>query len=180
VTRGARDPSRSAYRRIEVATRRERSAAKKTAGKKKAGAKKAGTKKAGKKKAGRKKAGRKKSPERDTSPAGTPRPSRQRDGHRDEQRANHPATIARTYPTQIGAVTHYYATAGAAVVELNTGELHRGDAIHVRGHTTDFYARVEEIKVDDAVVEAARTGQTIGIVVPHAVREGDGVYLLSD
>ncbi|MBW2724111.1 MAG: hypothetical protein JRE71_06950, partial [Deltaproteobacteria bacterium] len=95
-------------------------------------------------------------------------------------RAKHPAAIAKLYPERIGTVLHYYAQAGGAVVQLERGEVQLGDAVHFRGHTTDFYERVEELKLDDRTVEIARAGQTVGFRVSRTVRENDGVYLLSE
>lgn len=95
-------------------------------------------------------------------------------------RASHPATIARLYPERIGTVLHYYAQARGAIVQLERGEVHLGDAVHIRGHTTDFYHRIEELKIDDRPVEVARCGQTVGIRVSRTVRENDGFFLLSE
>lgn len=95
-------------------------------------------------------------------------------------RASHPATIARLYPERIGTVLHYYAQARGAIVQLERGEVHLGDAVHIRGHTTDFYDRIEELKIDDRPVEVARCGQTVGIRVSRTVRENDGFFLLSE
>ncbi len=94
--------------------------------------------------------------------------------------ASHPATIARLYPERIGTVLHYYAQARGAIVQLERGEVHVGDAVHIRGHTTDFYDRIEELKIDDRPVEIARCGQTVGIRVSRTVRENDGLFLLSE
>jgi hypothetical protein len=94
-------------------------------------------------------------------------------------RGPHPAAIASLFPERIGTVLHYYAQAGGAVVQLERGQLRLGDAIHIRGHTTDFYERIEELKLDDRGVELARSGQIVGIRVSRTVREKDGVFLLS-
>ena len=97
-----------------------------------------------------------------------------------DSRALHPASVARLYPERIGTVTHYFAKSQAAIVRLDRGELQVGDAVHIRGHTTDFYERIEELKVDDRAVTAARAGQTVGIRLARTVRENDGVFLLSE
>ena len=159
-------------------------AAKKSAKRKKKTSAKGLKKKAGKKKAARKKsprkakaarrknsAGRKKSETRSPQSVRTPAPA---------PRAPHAATVARLYPQRIGTVSHYYASAEAAIVRIERGALQVGDAVHFRGHTTDFYERIEELKLDDHSVEAARAGQTVGIRLARAVRENDGVYLLSE
>jgi len=76
----------------------------------------------------------------------------------------------------IGKVTHYYNHAGAAVIELEHGNLHVGDTIHIKGHTTDFDQVVDSIQVNGQNIEAAEQGQTIGIRVRDVVREHDMVY----
>jgi putative protease len=47
--------------------------------------------------------------------------------------------------------------------------------VHFRGHTTDFYQRVDHMEVDHAAVQAARAGQVIGLQVSQRVRENDVV-----
>lgn len=54
-----------------------------------------------------------------------------------------------------------------------------GDTIHVRGHTTDYYQRVDRIEVDHRAVEVARPGQSVGVHVTQRVREGDAVWKVS-
>jgi len=95
-------------------------------------------------------------------------------------RARHAASVTRLYPERIGTVTHYFAQSQAAIVRLDRGVLQVGDAVHIRGHTTDFYERIEELKIDDRTVTTARAGQTIGIRLARTVRENDGVFLLSE
>ncbi len=67
----------------------------------------------------------------------------------------------------------------AAVVQIQENELHVGDMLHFRGHTTDFHERVEHIEVDHTAVESARAGQTVGVQVSQRVREHDEVYRLT-
>jgi len=40
--------------------------------------------------------------------------------------------------TKIGTVTHYFNHLHVAGVTITDGELHMGDTIHVKGHTSDF------------------------------------------
>ena len=61
---------------------------------------------------------------------------------------------------------------------IEHGELRVGDTVHIRGHTTDFYQRVERIELEHAQVEVARAGHHIGLQVHQRVREGDVVFRL--
>jgi putative protease len=49
----------------------------------------------------------------------------------------------------------------------------------VRGHTTDYYQRIDRIEVDHKAVETARAGQSVGVHVAQRVREGDVVWKVS-
>ena len=60
-------------------------------------------------------------------------------------------------------MTHYYPHVNAGVVHVEVGELRVGDTIHVRGHTTDYYQRVDRLELDHQPVEVARVGQSVGI-----------------
>jgi translation elongation factor EF-1alpha len=75
--------------------------------------------------------------------------------------------------------SHYYGHVDAGIVKIESGELRVGDTVHIRGHTTDFYQRVERIEVDHAPVEVARPGQAVGLHVAQRVREGDEVLRVS-
>jgi putative protease len=64
-------------------------------------------------------------------------------------------------------------------VLIEHGQLRIGDTVHVRGHTTDFYQRVDRIELEHAQVEVARAGDHIGLQVSQRVREGDVVFRLA-
>lgn len=78
--------------------------------------------------------------------------------------------------TRIGTVTHYYTHLHVAGVEITGGELHKGDTIHIRGHTSDFEQKVESMEIDHETVEVARPGDDIGLGVIEHAREHDTVY----
>jgi putative protease len=82
-------------------------------------------------------------------------------------------------PQRIGAVTHYYPHVNAGVIAIDAGELRVGDTVHVRGHTTDYYQRIDRIEVDHKPVDTARAGQSVGVHVAQRVREGDAVWKVS-
>jgi len=89
-----------------------------------------------------------------------------------------PGDVSDTEPRRVGVVTHYYEHAGACVVSLGGGPLRVGDTIHVRGHTTDFYQRVDRLERDHVAIDAARAGEEVGVQVSQRVRAHDVVYRL--
>jgi len=87
--------------------------------------------------------------------------------------------VAAAVPKRIGTVTHYFPHVNACAVDIASGELRVGDTIHVRGHTTDYYQRVDRLEVDHQPVQVARTGDSVGVAVSQRVREGDAVWIVS-
>ena len=51
-----------------------------------------------------------------------------------------------------------------------------GDAIHVKGHTTDFAEAVKSMQIDHKAVKTAKRGDGVGIKVGDKARKGDYVY----
>jgi len=81
--------------------------------------------------------------------------------------------------TRIGTVTHYYNHLHVAGVTITDGELHNGDTIRVKGHTSDFEQKVESMQIDQEPVEVAKPGDQIGLYVNEHAREHDTVYMVS-
>ena len=81
--------------------------------------------------------------------------------------------------TRSGTVTHYYDNLHVATVTITNGELHKGDTIHVKGHTSDFEQTVESMEIHHNAVEVAKQGDQIGLSVIEQVREHDTVYILT-
>ncbi len=81
--------------------------------------------------------------------------------------------------TRIGTVTHYYNHLHVAGVAITDGELHKGDTIHVKGHTSDFQQKVESMEIDHEEVEVAKPGDQIGLSVIEHAREHDTVNVLT-
>ena len=79
---------------------------------------------------------------------------------------------------EVGVVLHYYPRAAAAVVSLSR-PLHRGDRIHVRGHTTDFVQSVTALALDGSAVAEARPPQLVGVQLEQVARVGDRVFRVS-
>lgn len=81
--------------------------------------------------------------------------------------------------TRIGEVTHYYNHLHVAGITVTDGALHKGDKIHIKGHTSDFEQAVESMEIDHEAVEVAQPGDQIGLTVVEHAREHDGVYLVT-
>jgi translation elongation factor EF-1alpha len=77
---------------------------------------------------------------------------------------------------KIGRITHYFSKLGVAAVEIQHGTLHKGDRIHIHGHTTDIEQTVDSMELDHQQILEATEGQNVGIRVNDHVREHDDVY----
>ncbi len=81
---------------------------------------------------------------------------------------------------EIGKITHFFSKINVGVLELTKGELHIGDTIHIKGHTSDFYQKVESIQVEHSPVDEAKAGESVGIKVESPVRENDIVFKVTE
>jgi len=81
---------------------------------------------------------------------------------------------------EIGRIGHYFSKINVGILELSKSEVLVGDTIHIKGHTTDFYQKVQSMQVEYSPVESAKSGQSVGLKVENAVREGDLVFKVSE
>lgn len=77
---------------------------------------------------------------------------------------------------KIGSIFSYFSKVGVAALKLTDGDLKVGDAIHIKGTTTDFIQKVESMQIDRNEIEEAVKGQDIGIKVDDKVRSNDEVF----
>jgi len=77
---------------------------------------------------------------------------------------------------EIGKITHYFSKINVGVLEMTNGSVRIGDTIHIKGHTTDYYQKIQSMQVEHASVESAEEGMEVGLKVESPVREGDGVF----
>lgn len=77
---------------------------------------------------------------------------------------------------RIGHVTHFFNRLGVAAVEIEHGELHKGDRIHIIGHSTDSEQVVNSMELEHHQIDEAVEGQDVGIKVDDHVHEKDLVY----
>ncbi len=81
---------------------------------------------------------------------------------------------------EIGKISHFFSKIGVGVFDINKGSVHIGDTIHIKGHTTDFYQKIQSMQVEHAPVELAQEGMQIGLKVESSVREGDLVFKVTE
>jgi putative protease len=77
---------------------------------------------------------------------------------------------------QVGKVTNFYVKISVAAIEVTAGVIRIGDALHFKGHTTDFKDTVASMEMENQPVDKASPGDEIGIKVKERVRENDRVY----
>lgn len=77
--------------------------------------------------------------------------------------------------TPVGRVTHYFSHIQVIAVDL-TDALHKGDKIHIKGHSTDITCTVDSLQIEHQDVAEAYCGASVGIKVSQKVHEGDQVY----
>jgi putative protease len=76
----------------------------------------------------------------------------------------------------IGEVTHYYGNIKVAIIKFKK-PFKIGDAIRIKGATTDFEQIVNSIQYNHEPIKIAKKNQQVGVKVKKKVREGDIVYL---
>ena len=81
---------------------------------------------------------------------------------------------------EIGKITHYFSKINVGVLELTKGDLRVGDTIHIKGHTTDFYQKIESMQVEHKPVDLAQPGEPVGLKVEGAVRENDLIFKVTE
>lgn len=81
---------------------------------------------------------------------------------------------------EIGKITHYFSKINVGVLELSKGKLQIGDTIHIKGHTTDYYQKVESMQVEHKAVDSAQPGEQVGLKVESPVRENDLIFKVTE
>jgi len=79
----------------------------------------------------------------------------------------------------VGMVEDFFAHPVVAGIKL-TGTLNVGDKIRIKGHTTDLELVVGSMQIDNANVNEAKAGDSIGIKVTDRCRAGDTVYKITE
>ncbi len=80
--------------------------------------------------------------------------------------------------TKIGTVTHYFTHLHVAAVKIADGELHTGDMIHIKGHTSNFMQKISSMELEHEAADVAKPGDNVGIEMLEYTREHDSVYVV--
>jgi hypothetical protein len=86
---------------------------------------------------------------------------------------------AKSKEKVLGKVEHYFDKISVAAISVKA-PFKVGDVIHIKGHTTDFFQRVDSMQIEHQNVTKVKKGDDIGIKVKEFVRGHDLVYLGSE
>ena len=81
---------------------------------------------------------------------------------------------------EVGKITHYFAKIDVGVIELTKGTLAVGDTIHIKGHTSDFYQKIQSLQIEHHQVTSIKAGEAAGVKVESPVREHDVVFKVTE
>ncbi len=81
---------------------------------------------------------------------------------------------------EIGKITHYFSKINVGILEVSKGTLQVGDTIHIKGHTSDFYQKIESMQLEHDPVDKVKAGEPVGIKVENPVRENDVVFKVTE
>lgn len=77
---------------------------------------------------------------------------------------------------KIGHVSHYYNRIGVAAIQIEHGELKKGDRIHIVGRDTDTEQVVTSMELEHHSIDEVHEGKSIGVKLEDRVHEKDEVY----
>jgi hypothetical protein len=77
----------------------------------------------------------------------------------------------------LGKVQDFHANLSIATLVLEA-PLSVGDAIRIKGHSTDLTQKIDHIEVDRKSVPSGAPGEGVGLRLADKVRIGDAVYKL--
>ena len=81
---------------------------------------------------------------------------------------------------EIWKITHYFSKINVGILELSKGTIQVGDTIHIKGHTSDFYQKIESMQLEHDPVDKVKAGEPVGIKVENSVRENDVVFKVTE
>lgn len=77
----------------------------------------------------------------------------------------------------LGRITNFFGKISVAEIQLNSGNLKRGQLLQVEGEKTGFVRfAANSMQIDLKDVDFAKKGQKVAVKCPHKLRRGDNVY----
>ncbi|MBP7870213.1 MAG: hypothetical protein KA000_01580 [Candidatus Saccharicenans sp.] len=77
---------------------------------------------------------------------------------------------------EIGRISHYFSKIQVGVGKITSGGLKVGDVVHIKGHSSDFFQKIESMQIEHQPVEEAGAGEEVAFKVDFPVRENDLIY----
>lgn len=78
---------------------------------------------------------------------------------------------------KIGIITHYYDKIGVAVVKLNKGSVKTGDDLKLTAKNGEEFTQiVEQMQIEHASIEIAKTGDEFGLKVDQEPKTQSTVF----
>ena len=81
---------------------------------------------------------------------------------------------------EIGYVSNFMGHISVAIIEMTKGTLKTGDAIHIKGNTTDITETVSSMQIEHEIVDKVKKNDSLGLKVKKKVRKRDKVYKVVD
>ena len=81
---------------------------------------------------------------------------------------------------EIGYVSNFMGNISVAIIEMTKGTLKTGDAIHIKGNTTDITETVSSMQIEHEIVDKVKKNDSLGLRVKKKVRKRDKVYKVVD
>ena len=81
---------------------------------------------------------------------------------------------------EIGYISNFMGNISVAIIETTKGTLKTGDAIHIKGNTTDITETVSSMQIEHEIVDKVKKNDSLGLKVKKKVRKRDKVYKVVD
>ena len=81
---------------------------------------------------------------------------------------------------EIGYVSNFMGNISVAIIEMTMGTLKTGDAIHIKGNTTDITETVSSMQIEHEIVDKVKKNDSLGLRVKKKVRKRDKEYKVVD
>ena len=81
---------------------------------------------------------------------------------------------------EIGYDSKFMGNISVSIIEMKKGTLKTGDALHIKGNTTDITETVSSMQIEHASVDKVKKSDSLGLKVYKKVRKRDKVYKVVD